>query len=563
MKLYSIWKGGLLIFLIGFFFSAFPSPVQGQDANSSAKRSSPVEKHATPKEAKKPVSMDIVLVLDNSGSMKQNDPDFLIKEVVNTFFRNWYERAHIGLVVFDQQAKLVLPLSALNEETGKMKLSEVLSTMNYKGQKTNIAAGVERAIYEIKVHGRPGAKKACILLTDGRMDTGNMERNIERERWLRKDLAEEAREKGIRIYGIAFTENADYTLLQAIAMKTKGDYFRAIKASELQKVFQELQASILREEPPPVSPPKKVPKPRVPPPIQNPVNPPVQVPVKRDYGLGINTILLGIIALAVIGFAVLFFLKRDSQKTIVQQLVRSSSDDKEDVPEVNLIYLGKALNIMPEEDQNIPDPFEPNSSKVFKLQEIRMGRNTKNTFVIPDSENVVSGAHAKIIYKRGEFFLIDLKSTNGTFLNGQRLEMGQEYLLKSGEEFSLYIYRFRFVVVGDQQERDTVLESDMTVVKPVSSGGADPSQSREGSDGQEGDRAKKPEDSPDPEAPSPQSQRPGGSADSTIPFLRMCSIHPSRQAEHICVVCKNVFCDECVTIENGRAICHECKDKHA
>jgi predicted component of type VI protein secretion system len=73
----------------------------------------------------------------------------------------------------------------------------------------------------------------------------------------------------------------------------------------------------------------------------------------------------------------------------------------------------------------------PTPGKVFPLEknEIYVGRDVNNDVVISDSE--VSRKHARITLQAGGHVLEDLGSTNGTFVNGQRL-MGP-HLLRQGE----------------------------------------------------------------------------------------------------------------------------------
>jgi hypothetical protein len=73
----------------------------------------------------------------------------------------------------------------------------------------------------------------------------------------------------------------------------------------------------------------------------------------------------------------------------------------------------------------------PNPGKTFELtrNEIYIGRDINNDIVINDSE--VSRKHARLIMQAGGFVLEDLGSTNGTFVNGQRL-MGP-HVLRAGE----------------------------------------------------------------------------------------------------------------------------------
>lgn len=77
----------------------------------------------------------------------------------------------------------------------------------------------------------------------------------------------------------------------------------------------------------------------------------------------------------------------------------------------------------------------PTPGKVFELNknELYIGRDVSNDIVANDSE--VSRKHARIILQAGGFILEDLGSTNGTFVNGQRL-MGP-HVLRPGEVIML------------------------------------------------------------------------------------------------------------------------------
>ncbi len=61
-------------------------------------------------------------------------------------------------------------------------------------------------------------------------------------------------------------------------------------------------------------------------------------------------------------------------------------------------------------------------SKEFKItkDETFLGRSEENDFEIPDS--TVSSVHAELTSEKSGYFLKDLGSTNGTFVNGERIE---------------------------------------------------------------------------------------------------------------------------------------------
>jgi pSer/pThr/pTyr-binding forkhead associated (FHA) protein len=66
-----------------------------------------------------------------------------------------------------------------------------------------------------------------------------------------------------------------------------------------------------------------------------------------------------------------------------------------------------------------------------------------------DPEAKVSRRHARIIRENGQYFIEDLGSTNGTFINrGRRLLPGNRHPLNSGDEIIVGKTFLKFVVEG-------------------------------------------------------------------------------------------------------------------
>jgi pSer/pThr/pTyr-binding forkhead associated (FHA) protein len=55
----------------------------------------------------------------------------------------------------------------------------------------------------------------------------------------------------------------------------------------------------------------------------------------------------------------------------------------------------------------------------FVLPEITLGRDSTCSFIIPDE--TISSKHARLSYHHSQWWVEDLQSTNGTFLNEERL----------------------------------------------------------------------------------------------------------------------------------------------
>lgn len=77
----------------------------------------------------------------------------------------------------------------------------------------------------------------------------------------------------------------------------------------------------------------------------------------------------------------------------------------------------------------------PNPGTVYALDsdQISIGRDSANEIPVNDAE--VSRRHSRLTFQGGKYVLEDLGSTNGTFVNGQRLTSPR--VLKSGEVISL------------------------------------------------------------------------------------------------------------------------------
>src|SRR5580765_1235156 len=56
---------------------------------------------------------------------------------------------------------------------------------------------------------------------------------------------------------------------------------------------------------------------------------------------------------------------------------------------------------------------------VFNKPEVTIGRVQGNDIVLPKGN--VSKRHSRIVLKDGKFIIVDLKSTNGTYVNGRKI----------------------------------------------------------------------------------------------------------------------------------------------
>ena len=398
------------------------------------------------------LKVDLVFVLDNSGSMIKNDPQFITREVVTNYLKNIRENFYIGMLVFDQDARLVEPLTAITTPAIKEKFLNRLDTLNYKGQFTNTPVAVERAIYELKTHGREDAQKVIILLTDGIVDTGNKDQDLEGEKWLRENLAMESKKAGIRIFGVAFTDNADFRLIQSLAIQTDGEYFRAYTTDDIQTVFNKID-QIIVEPIEAIEETKPAPLPEVEPIVPEkaaPIELP-DVPVESEpdaKGSSAVPILLSGMIIIVIIFVYLVYMRRNKDVIIrADALKKVHAGYEEDELPTTPAELIDADNIITDTSLSLSLPLD---KKV-----IRIGRDISNDIVIPKKS--ISSFHATIEYKTGYYYLEDHRSTNGTKLNKKLIRENNSIRLKSGDTIHFADCEFRFLVPDMAPYGETVM----------------------------------------------------------------------------------------------------------
>ena len=74
-----------------------------------------------------------------------------------------------------------------------------------------------------------------------------------------------------------------------------------------------------------------------------------------------------------------------------------------------------------------------------------LGRHPRNTVALPSDDRCVSGYHALIYVTPGKLLLQDMQSTNGTYVNGKKIQ--DECTVKEGDEIGLGMSGPRFRVV--------------------------------------------------------------------------------------------------------------------
>ena len=409
----------------------------------------------------KNTALDLVFLIDNSGSMKHNDPGFITPQIVRTFFDKLSADNQVSMVLFDGNARLLMPLTPLTDPQIETKADKALSRIDYRGQHTNTPVGIERALYELRIKGRERSQKGIILITDGIVDTGDAAKDRELTQWLKEDLTNQSRDLDVRIFGIALTDAADFSLLQTLATRTDGEYFRTYEAAQISSVLQEIRSKLAPPTPAPGPTPQSTSARQAPQASSKPSAQPKVPQTDTPTALGksekepavertmvvvekstwIKTTLAIIVAI-VLGIALTFFLILQYSKRRAGMPVGPIRKQK--IPEAHLDDLTNACETR---------------EGVLKIEKehVKIGRGKSNDIII--NQPAVSGFHATIEYRNLSFYLEDQRSTNGTKLNGRKLEPNEPVRLKSGDEIVFSKIPFKFFLADTNPFGDTVMLS--------------------------------------------------------------------------------------------------------
>lgn len=193
-------------------------------------------------------NLAVILVIDVSGSMSYTDPLRLRETAAGMFIDLLGEEDYLGIIIFDDQADLVVPLGPVGSPANKASLMAKLSAeLDPRGDTDFIEALAlaQRQFAETDI----GEKvPVVLLLTDGEPDPfpGSLEDEALMDDYM-ESLWEEvdllARE-GILVYTVGFSEEIDPEVIRRIATETRGSYYILQEPSELLVTFYRVLESL-------------------------------------------------------------------------------------------------------------------------------------------------------------------------------------------------------------------------------------------------------------------------------------------------------------------------------
>jgi hypothetical protein len=177
-----------------------------------------------------PVNFDGVLVIDMSNSMDddppQSDPTDKRLDAAIAFVNCVAPQTRLAVVTFSDDAEL---LQALTSDKSILR-SKIDSLRGRADGSTNMYDAMDIAQQHLIDFSYAGREKFIILLTDGMDNSGHSDLDF-------MNLADDAHGHGIRYLTIGLGEEADLARLFMIAVRTGGEWYISVDASQLLQIY--------------------------------------------------------------------------------------------------------------------------------------------------------------------------------------------------------------------------------------------------------------------------------------------------------------------------------------
>jgi hypothetical protein len=188
--------------------------------------------------------MDVVLVMDSSGSMKKTDPDSLRIPAAKLFISLLGKNDRAGVMSFSESATLLKGLTAADNDEHRAELLHATENITSDGLYTNLYDAMDKGRELLISTGRSDSQKILVLMSDGMMDVGDAARDKELISDMSGNLTKRLKDEGIKVYTIAFTNQSDRRLLEKVSKRTDGFYNLALADSDLHVIFTSIFESL-------------------------------------------------------------------------------------------------------------------------------------------------------------------------------------------------------------------------------------------------------------------------------------------------------------------------------
>lgn len=186
-------------------------------------------------------NLDVVFLLDASGSMKESDPEELRIEAIKMFLDMSADQGNkFGLVAYSDDIVREHNLDAVNSSADKDNIKSMAAAIPF-GEKTDTGLGLKEAVKLMKNGYQAGHRPVIILLSDGKNDP---KRSNDASTADLNDAIKTAKDNGYPIYTIGLNHDGtvDKTQLSSISSSTGGKNYITSNSADLPKILTDIYA---------------------------------------------------------------------------------------------------------------------------------------------------------------------------------------------------------------------------------------------------------------------------------------------------------------------------------
>ncbi|MCU6710014.1 VWA domain-containing protein [Paenibacillus sp. J5C_2022] len=177
---------------------------------------------------------DIVLVIDNSGSMSETDPDGERYAAAKGLIAEMNKDKRVALISFTDSAQLLQPFANVGTEERKEAVYSVMDGIVPTDEGTNFSQALGEAVRVIESKDDQRRGTMVILLSDGFSDSSIAEQ------------LNQLQSRGIAVHtiGLKVGHSGGIALLKEIAESTGGHYYDVSQSDGLSAAFQNIYMTI-------------------------------------------------------------------------------------------------------------------------------------------------------------------------------------------------------------------------------------------------------------------------------------------------------------------------------
>ena len=197
-----------------------------------------------------PGAVDVRIIVDISGSMKQNDPQNLRRPAVRLLARLLPDGATSGVWTFGQYVNMLVPHREVSDAWRDMAIAQS-DAINSVAMRTNLGAAIETAS-DGYFTGGVLSNTHFIVLTDGKVDISrNPSANKAEANRILDTLVPPLKQQGARFHAVALSAEADTEFLRKLASDSNGSFHVAENADDLSRAFLDaFNAAVPQEQTP-------------------------------------------------------------------------------------------------------------------------------------------------------------------------------------------------------------------------------------------------------------------------------------------------------------------------